>query len=754
MKDNNGRMELLAPGGDVESIKAAILGGADAVYCGLDRFNARNRAHNLRIDQLNGIIRLAHINDCKVFLTLNIIIVENEIAALVTLLNRLVNTRIDGVIVQDYGMFYLLSKYFKNLQIHASTQLTTNNKGQIQFLSKLNAVRVNLSRELSLDEIKELSEIAHKNNQLTEVFVHGSYCLSFSGICYMSSVHGGNSGNRGRCSQPCRDQYVKTTTGNEFPLNLKDNSAYSNLKELFESGVDSIKIEGRIKKFHYVHTVVSAFRKQLYNLYSKNNTQSVNSDLYKVYNRDFTNNFLKEDINKSMFIDNPRDNSAIHRAQTYGAVTDENIEKAKRELYDEKTDIINSVKRKIDKLSIEQALLSITVSGKVGIPLKVAVQTPDTSFTVFSRTTLAKTDKKNSQHFLTHEMLLLRLKTLNETQYFINHLISDDLESDLFIPFKELTRIRKKIFFILNGSREFVDPIDVPSIKRENKKTESSVLSLLISSAKDVYLCDESSADIYFQLPCNFKNEIDKYRDLFTKNSKLIPWFQSVLIGEDYLVAEEFLKSLKTKSIVTNNSGIAYTAYKEGVPWLAGPSLNSVNSFSLECLKRNFNCSGAFISNELKRVQIKSIKKPSDFKLYYSIYHPITLMTSRHCLFHQVTGCDKNRIDATCIERCERTASITNLKDGSFFIEKTKGNYNELYNETNFLNTEIVTEIPNFFFSYLVDLREIQTNTGLKMNKLKLSKLFENHLAGDPNAAEELKQSISPSVNTQYYKGI
>jgi putative protease len=201
------RIELLAPGGDIESIKAAILAGADAIYCGLDKFNARNRATNITFEDLLGILNLARKNNCKVYLTLNIIIVGSEIPTLVKLLNKLINTGIHGVIVQDLGLFYILSKYFKELKIHASTQLNTHNEGQIKFLKKLNVSRVNLSRELNIDEIKALTLTGNKNNISTEVFVHGSYCIGFSGICYMSSVHGGNSGNRGRCSQPCRDRY-------------------------------------------------------------------------------------------------------------------------------------------------------------------------------------------------------------------------------------------------------------------------------------------------------------------------------------------------------------------------------------------------------------------------------------------------------------------------------------------------------------------------------------------------------------------
>jgi len=308
-------IELLAPGGDIDAIKAAILAGANAVYCGLDKFNARSQAKNISLNELNGILRLAHSNDCEVFLTLNIIIVEREIPALIGLLNKLANTTLDGIIIQDLGVFYLISKYFPSLNIHASTQMTTHNEGQIKFLSRLNATRVNLSRELTLQEITALTSAAHKHNVLTEVFVHGSNCISFSGLCYMSSVTGGNSGNRGQCSQPCRDESLTTADGKNFPLNIKDNSAFSDITALADAGVDSVKIEGRIKKYHYVYTVVETWRKQLYSFYAQEKLTGYNSNLRNVFNRDFSNSFLKGVVSRDIFIDIPRDNSAIDRDQ-------------------------------------------------------------------------------------------------------------------------------------------------------------------------------------------------------------------------------------------------------------------------------------------------------------------------------------------------------------------------------------------------------------------------------------------------------
>ena len=744
------KIELLAPGGDIDSIKAAIVAGADAIYCGLDRFNARNRAENISFEDLNGILRLAHRNDCEVFLTLNIIIVESEIPALIRLLNKLINTKIDGVIVQDLGIFYLLSKYFKGLKIHASTQLTTHNEGQIHFLSKLTATRANLSRELNINEIKALAFIGHKNNILTEVFVHGSNCISFSGICYISSVHGGNSGNRGRCGQPCRDGYVTTPEGKNFPLNLKDNSAYFDLREISDAGVASIKVEGRIKTFDYVYTVVNSWKKQMFSFYNQNRLNNDNSDLYKVFNRDFSNSFLKGDINKDMFIDYPRDNSIKQYSEVNNYSSNDKRVKEKEEYYEEKEEIITNVRNKIKQLSIAKAPLIISISGKLDTPLKISVKTPDTSFVVLSESNLVSAGTET----LNHEFLLKRLKALNDTEYYIKHLELEKLESDLFMPFKELTSIKKRMLFILNGSKAFVDPIVVPVLKKQSTVKIKPTLSVLISSQKDLTLCNETSAKLYFQLPDSLKNQSAEFVDLFLKNKKLIPWFPPVLIGEDYTAALVFLQEVQPKLIVTNNTGIAYEAYKNRIPWIAGPYLNIVNSFSLRCLKENFNCYGSFISNELSKNQIKNIKKPENFKLYYSIYHPIVLMTSRQCFFHQVMGCEKDRIDEECIQECDKSSSITNLKKVSFFIEKTAGNYNRIYNDNNFLNTDIVTDIPDLFSSFFIDLRDIKTGTKIEMDKSRIIKLFEIHLNENPDSIKELKQSIHPSTKAQYEKGI
>ena len=747
------KLELLAPGGDIDSIKAAIAAGADAVYCGLNKFNARNRATNINLENLNGILNLAHANNCKVFLTLNIIIVGSEIPYLIKLLNKLVNTNIDGVIVQDLGLFYILSKYFKGLKIHASTQLNTHNKGQINFLRRLTATRVNLSRELNINEIKDLTLFGQKKNILTEIFVHGSYCISFSGICYLSSVHGGNSGNRGRCSQPCRDRYLTTPEGKNFPLNLKDNCAYFDLQKISDTGVAAIKIEGRIKKFSYVYMVVNCWRKQLQSLYSKSRIVNDNSDLYKVFNRDFSNSYLKGDIHKNMFIDNPRDHSILHLCEINTYSTNEKMEEGKLELYAEKQEITANVKNKIKPFNIEKSPLTIDISGKIDTPLKVSVKTIDNCFIILSKINLAQKNKKSDAKCLDYNIFLESFKALNDTEYYIKYLEIENLQKDLFISFKELSSIKKKIVYILNGSKKIIAPIDVPFLKKNTIKKKSG-LAVLISSQKDLSFCNKTDATIFFQLPNYLEKQYSEFIDLFSKNKKLVPWFPSVLIGENYSAAVNFLQQVQPKLMVTNNSGIAYEACKNQIPWIAGPFLNIVNSFSLLCLKENFNAFGSFISNEISKHQLKSIIRPENFKLYYSIYHPILLLTSRQCLFQQVVGCEKNSIDKKCIQTCNKFSSITNFKTNPLFIEKTKGKYHGIYNHHNFLNTDIVNDLPGVFSSFLIDLRDIKTQTKIKIDKSGIITLFENHLNGNLDSEKKLKQIIYPSTYTQYKKGI
>lgn len=659
------QFELLAPGGDLDSIKAAIAAGADAIYCGLDRFNARNRATNLTLDNLNGVLTLAHQHSCKIFLTLNVLILESEIPAIVRLLSQLNTTKIDGVIVQDLGLAYILKHHFPDLDVHASTQLNTHNEGQILFLNQLTASRVNLSRELNIDEIKHLAQFGREHNVMMEVFVHGSYCIGFSGICYISSARNGASGNRGRCSQPCREQYETTKTGNNYPLNMKDNSAFGDLKALADAGVYSLKVEGRIKKSHYVYTVVDNWRQQIDRLCEGLELSEDTTELYTVFNRDFSNAFLQGDFGKAMYIDNPRDHAVKHFSKVYQCQSADDVQAVKKKLYDDKTAIIEKVAEQTKSFDVASKQVS-------GCSLKGSIDVPT-----------------------------------------------------------------------------------LPALPQPDPRQGAPKLSVLISSAQEAMLCEYRDIDVYYQLPMGLSGELSAMIELFQANPMLKPWFPAILIGEDYHAARVFLETIQPELSITNNSGVSMIAKELGLGWVAGPQMNTVNSYAFKCLQDEFVASGAFVSNELNMKQMRHIKRPQNMRSFYSIYHPNTLLTSRQCLFQQTEGCRKVKVNKGCLKRCDKRASIINLKDNPYVVQKQKGSHNSIYSEHNVLNLQVLHDLPQLFTDVLIDLRDIQTETKVSASKPELIDAFlallEDH---SEQAVQTLNAMIQPTANAQYLKGL
>jgi len=756
----NSEIELLAPGGDVDAIKAAIIAGADAVYCGLDTFNARNRASNISFDELVGIIRLAHQYQCKIFLTLNIVILEREFKSLATLLSKLVNTTLDGVIVQDIGMFNLIKKYFPSLDIHASTQLTTHNVGQIPFLKKLGASRVNLSRELNLREITAITQAAQEHETLVEVFVHGSLCVAFSGLCYSTSASVGNSGNRGRCSQACREEYETTPSGNNFPLNIKDNSAFFDLPALIDAGVHSFKIEGRIKGANYVHTVVDSFRQQIDGFVNTGELTQDGERLYQVFNRDFSNGFLRGDLNQSMFIDNPRDNSTKHAVDKNQAISVVQIHEVEQELHQQNKAIKATVFDKIKCLTIDKLPLTLSFSGVENEPFAImatlvnngsATEKDSQTFTVQSSSLLIKSEQSS----IDVNVIEKRFKSFNNSHYNLSELNTDNLAAGLSIPFKELTALKKQLALLLNDNKAVLPAVQLPKLKQHAKPAGSKAkLSLLICDDTDINLSAVTNADIYFKLPDAYKRGCTKYVTFFQANPQLIPWFPSVLIGKDYDAALTILQQVKPKLIVTNNTGIAYEAYRLGIKWIAGPFLNTTNSYALMAFKEEFDCHGAFISNEINKQQIKNIARPENFKLFYSIYHPILLMTSRQCFFQQSVGCEKPRIDNGCMLSCDKSTTITNLKGDNFAIDKQKAGYPSIYNPDQFLNMEIINDLSDLFDGFMIDLTNIGAGDKPSPDKVKLIKQFEQLLNGQDEVVDTINNLVPASTVSQYHTGL
>ena len=251
------QVEILAPAGSFACFQAAMNAGADAVYAAGTRFGARAYANNFTQDELIEAIERAHIYGKKFYLTVNTLLKDHEIAELYDYLAPLYERGLDAVIVQDTGVFQFIRSNFPDLDIHASTQMTITGAAGAKFLERQGAARVVPARELSLEEVRQIHETTDLE---VECFVHGALCYCYSGQCLMSSVIGGRSGNRGQCAQPCRLPYTVDGQKKYF-LSLKDICTLELIPELVEAGIDSFKIEGRMKRPEYTAGVVRIYRK-------------------------------------------------------------------------------------------------------------------------------------------------------------------------------------------------------------------------------------------------------------------------------------------------------------------------------------------------------------------------------------------------------------------------------------------------------------------------------------------------------------
>ena len=292
-------MKIVAPAGNMERFYSAISATADEIYLGLKGFGARRNAENFTVEELKKAIDYAHLRGSRIFLTLNTIMTNREIELLYPTLKDLYNYGLDAIIVQDIGYAEYLHKNFPSIEIHGSTQMTVANYYEINYLKELGFKRIVLPRELSFEEIKEIRKYTDME---LEVFVSGSLCISFSGNCYMSSFIGGRSGNRGMCAQPCRKEYKTSCGKKSYFLSPKDQLyGFDEIKKLQEIGVESIKVEGRMKDVSYVYETVSYFRNLINGIDKEENTPKLfNRGYSKGYFYDNDKNIMNRDYSYNM----------------------------------------------------------------------------------------------------------------------------------------------------------------------------------------------------------------------------------------------------------------------------------------------------------------------------------------------------------------------------------------------------------------------------------------------------------------------
>ena len=477
------KTELLAPSSSLKSVIAAVNSGCDAIYIGGKAFSARAFADSPDNEGLKEIIDICHLRGVKVFVTLNTLYKTGELSELLEFARFLYEAGADAFIVQDMGFLLLAKKYFPDIELHCSTQMTIHNTGAAIFFDRFGAERVVLSRELMLDEIKEITDNIHCD---TECFVHGALCVCYSGRCLMSSFFGGRSGNRGRCAQPCRMEYAllkdKKVQKRGFLISPKDICTVEMTDKLIKAGIYSFKIEGRMKSPEYVAQTVSAYRAAID---GKKLKRPELDDLKQIFNRggSFSNGYYTQYAGSDMISPSPKSSgirigsvvSSYNKGGKSGCVIKTDIalhcgdgieiwnkkrdntgsgisaeyapgDKIKLNVYGEEgAPVYRSYSKELnDRLKVygeklvRQSVLKTSFYAHLGEPVRLNIYT-DKKILTFEGCEPQKADKKP----MTDDDIISKLTKTGGTP-FIFDFEDTDIEEGIFIPVSELNRLRRE----------------------------------------------------------------------------------------------------------------------------------------------------------------------------------------------------------------------------------------------------------------------------------------------------------------------
>ena len=771
------KAELLAPAGDYDCAKAAILAGADAVYMGLKRFNARERASNLGLEELKEIVSIAHTHGTKIYVTMNTLLTDSELYEAVQCASDILNAGADALIVQDAGLAYVLHHYLPDLELHASTQMTTHNCLQVDFLKELGIKNVNFARELSADELEPIIAYTKEKGIKTEIFVHGAYCISCSGICYMSSFISSQAGNRGKCLQPCRRRYSLTPHGEKsYYFSLKDNNALPNLDRIKEIGADALKIEGRIKNYGYVYTTVSAYRHAL-----DRSGQEAGDDVSQVFNRGFTTGYFDSCISPDMFVESPLDQSMVQAGTVLSYTADRqelavelegsSIEEGSRiSIYTPENSFICSaivkqvlgqgtfrieienllhgkilkgqivallpqpqrmqqLARRLAELKAVPAVFEAEVFASQGKPLRAVFQYRERRAEVQSSAPLERAQNRG----LSEEGVRTQFQKTGDMLCTLGKLICHGLEEPLFLPVKELNQMRRTALEVLFAP---APAPQVPHLAYQPHKEKE--LAVLVSTEEDAQLFAGRCENVFVEWFPGCKVSLGK---------NIYPWLPAFV--EDSAVPD-YLALLETRPglVVSDNMGLGLEAARRGISWVAGPMLNSSNSYTLKAYQELGCACGAFLSPELNRDQLSQISAPAGFRLFLQVFGPITMMTTRQCLLASAGRCrsGRNRFSSLC-KGCSGYETFYDEKEIPFHIVKSPGYINRVFNDALLYIPEAVNQVAADCF--LLDFRTLPFMHLNQDDKLAIFDCF----SGDRTAQEKAKAAAGSITRGNWQRG-
>ena len=609
--------ELLCPAGSPEALDAAIEGGADAVYLGGTAFNARMNAHNFGGDALRSAVLRAHSYGVKVYLTLNTLVGDREIPLALAAAEEAANAGVDALIVADLGIASAIHRTFPNLELHASTQASSHNSVSAEKLKKIGFSRIVIARETPAADLFE----AVKNSPLeVEMFIHGALCVSHSGQCLFSSLVGGRSGNRGECAQPCRLPFACKKGGNAYPLSLKDLSLAAHVPALIESGVASLKIEGRMKAPEYVRDTARIWRRLLDERRAA--TPDEMRELASIFSRGgFTDGYYKEKIDGKMLgIRSDDDKSASRTLTPFGGIT-----------------------RKIP--------LDFAVRMKENEPITLSVSDKNRSVSVKGDMPQAALTAP-----LSAEHLERNLSKLGGTPYAIGS-FAVEMDDGLMLPVSRLNDLRRRAIaeWECNLAPKTIEKTPYVMQKSHNvsKKTRSA---RFYSPEQITPLAREFFERIYLPLG----------KETPETDGIILP---PVIFERDLKVVQQMLLDAAQRGVryaLVGNLGHIDIVKKAGLVPVGDFRFNVTNCETV-CVLEQMGIDSLILSPELTLPQARDVR--GDTSLI--VYGRIPLMTVEKCVIKEIANCD------TC---AQNTAVLTDRRGVSFPVLREWEHRNVIYN--------------------------------------------------------------------------
>lgn len=799
-------VELLAPVGSFEALKAAVQNGANAVYLGGKDFGARASANNFDRDELKDAVKYAHIRGVQVFVTTNTLRKENEIEDFLEYVKFLYDIDVDAIILQDIGMARLIKRELPDFELHASTQMVAHSLEDVKYLEGVGFDRVVLAREVTVEEIKYICDNCKAD---IEVFVHGALCVCYSGQCLMSSMIGNRSGNRGRCAQPCRQRYelVDVYTGEvvnsngDYLLSPKDLSTIEEIDKIIDAGVHSLKIEGRMKRPEYVATVIDGYRKTIDEYLATNklnvSDETIN-DLYTIFNRKFTKGLLLGDVGKDMMNSQLPNNQGLY----VGTVVDYN-KKAKRL----KIKLSNTLKKgdginlgggtigriikngNIETIGYKGETIELDFVGEVRKG-QIVFKTSDSELMDRVQATFTQdkellkniidakiTIKLGQKPILTlkdrhgneatiecdkiveeamkvalsKEKVEAQLRKLGNTPYELD-LLEIELDDNVSLPVSLLNQMRRDCIELLDKER-----ISIKNRKYKDKVVKYKPVQYNRNKKQEISVKVKNLEQLESALECNIDriyyedtNSIDKAMSLAMKyNKKVIYSAPRIIRNKEY---NHLAKA--------NNAGVASVQVGNygSIDYFKGKELNIdyyLNAFNSETINyyKEIGADTLCISQELNINEIKETIKYTDINIESVVYGYTPLMITEYCPMGVIVrDCKKDKRVAKCKESIY---ALRNSKGDEFRVSQ------DIFCRSTIYNSNVTCMLDNLYELHEIGINVLRLDFTLedKETVKEVIEAYQEVLSNDyklGTKATKLYNKLDEKGTTagHYYKGV